>query len=94
MQILKGRLLYFALAFGADFVLGTVRVLWLVPRLGTRAAELMEAPIMLVVTILAARWVAALRALPAAFATRIAVGCLALGLLLVAEFTLSFGFAA
>ena len=58
MQILKAGVLYFALVFGAGFVLGTIRVLWLVPSLGARTAELIETPIMLVVTILAARWVA------------------------------------
>ena len=48
-------ILYFALVFGASFVLGTIRTLWVVPR-GTRTAELMEVPIMLAVTIVAARW--------------------------------------
>jgi hypothetical protein len=42
MQILKAGLLYFALVFGAGFVLGAVRVLWIVSRFGARAAELME----------------------------------------------------
>ena len=46
-------MLYFALMFAAGFVLGTVRSRWIVPRLGVRTAELMEAPIMLVVSILA-----------------------------------------
>jgi hypothetical protein len=54
MQILKAGVLYFAVIFGAGFVLGLVRILWLVPRLGTRVAELLEAPIMLVTTIVAA----------------------------------------
>ena len=54
-QILKAGTLYFALAFGAGFVLGSIRVLWVVPRLGERTAELMETPIMLVVTVFAAR---------------------------------------
>lgn len=45
MQILKAGALYFALAFGAGFVLGTIRVLWAVPRFGERTAELMETPI-------------------------------------------------
>ena len=57
MQILKAGLLYFALVFGAGFVLGVLRVMCVVPRFGTRMAELMETPIMLVVTILAARWI-------------------------------------
>jgi hypothetical protein len=44
MQILKAGVLYFAVIFGAGFVLGLIRILWLVPRLGTRVAELLEAP--------------------------------------------------
>jgi hypothetical protein len=56
MPILKAGVLYFALVFGAGFVLGAIRTLWIAPRLGTRLAELMETPIMLVITILAARW--------------------------------------
>ena len=56
-QILKAGMLYFALVFGAGFVLGTIRTLLVVPRVGTRMAELMEMPIMLVVTIVVSRWV-------------------------------------
>ncbi len=55
MQILKAGVLYFTLVFGAGFVLGTFRILWVVPRFGIRMAELMETPIMFVVTIVAAR---------------------------------------
>ena len=64
MRILKAGVIYFALVFGAGFMLGTVRVLWGVPHVGTRTAELLEAPIMLVVTILAARWVVRRMSLP------------------------------
>ena len=53
MQILKAGVLYFALAFGAGFVLGALRILWAAPRFGTRTAELMETPIMFVVTMVA-----------------------------------------
>ena len=88
MQILKAGVLYFALVFGAGFVLGTIRVLWGVPRLGTRAAELMETPIMFVVTIVAARWIVRRVAVPSTPSSRLGMGCVALGLLLVAEFTL------
>ena len=87
MQILKAGVLYFALVFAAGFVLGTIRTLWMAPSFGTRTAELMEAPIMLVATILAARWVARLLSLPPTAATRLGVGFLALGFMLGAEFT-------
>lgn len=51
-------LLYFALVFGAGFLLGPIRVLWLAPRVGERSAELIEAPLMLAAIALAARWIA------------------------------------
>jgi hypothetical protein len=86
MQILQAGVLYFAVVFGAGFLLGTIRVLWVAPRFGMRTAELMEAPIMLVVTILAARWVARRLSLPPTLATRLGVGFVALGFLLAAEF--------
>lgn len=88
MRILKSGVLYFALVFGAGFVLGPIRILWIVPRLGTRMAELMESPIMFVVTIVAARLVVLRFSVPSALSSRLAMGCLALGFLLVAEFTL------
>ena len=87
MQTLKAGGLYFALVFGAGFLLGFVRVLWVAPALGARAAELIESPIMLVVVILAARWVVRRFALPATLAARLGPGVIALGLMLAAEFT-------
>ena len=56
MTVLKAGGIYFAVVFGAGFVLGSVRLLWLVPYLGTRLAELIEAPIMLLISAFAARW--------------------------------------
>jgi len=41
MQLLKAGILYFAAVFGAGFVLGLIRTLWVVPRLGARMAELL-----------------------------------------------------
>ena len=64
MQILKAGVFYFALVFGAGFVLGPMRILWVVPRFGVRMAELLETPIMLVVTIFAARWIVRRLAVP------------------------------
>lgn len=88
MHVLKAGVLYFALAFGAGFVLGPIRVLWVVPRVGERTAELMETPIMLVVIMLAARWVARRLALASTSTTRLGVGGVALGCLLIAEWTM------
>ena len=42
MRILQAGVLYFALVFGVGFVLGPIRLFWIVPRVGTRVAELME----------------------------------------------------
>lgn len=88
MRILKAGVLYFALVFSTGFLLGPIRILWIVPRLGTRVAELMEAPIMLIVTVAAAQWVVRHLAVPPTPSSRLAMGCIALGLLLTAEFTL------
>jgi hypothetical protein len=81
-EILRSGALYFALVFGAGFVVGFARVLWLVPRVGEPAAELLEAPLMLVVIIVAARWVVRKRALLPGAPIRLGVGLVALGLML------------
>ncbi|MGB7622898.1 MAG: hypothetical protein WBN92_11165 [Terriglobia bacterium] len=88
MQTLKAGALYFAIVFGAGFVLGPIRILWAVPRFGTRVAELMETPLMVIVTVVAARWIVNRLAVPSRPASRLGMGGIALGLLLVAEFTL------
>jgi len=73
MGILKAGVAYFALVFGAGFALGTIRILWMVPRLGTRMAEL---------------WVVRRLAVPPKLSSRLGMGCVALFLLLLAEFSL------
>ncbi len=90
MKVLKAGILYFALVFGAGFVLGPIRVFWAVPRFGTRIAELMEAPIMFAVVVVAARWMVRRLAVPPAPSSRLGMGFVALGLLLVAEITLGY----
>lgn len=88
VRLLAAAFAYFALAFGAGFALAPVRLLWLAPRIGDRAAELVELPVMLVVTWLAARFVTLRFGVPQALAPRLAVGLLAAALLLAVEFTL------
>ncbi len=86
-RILKAGVFYFALVFVTGFVLGTIRTLWIVPRVGVRAAELLEMPIMFAVIVFAARWVARQFLLPSTVAMRLGFGFVALGLLLITEFT-------
>lgn len=50
---------YFTLVFGAGFLLGPLRVLLLEPRIGQRAAELTELPLMIVTITFAARFILA-----------------------------------
>jgi len=88
MQILKAGVLYFAVVFGAGFILGPIRILWIAPRLGTRMAELLEMPIMLAIAIVTARWIVRRLAVPPTPSSRLGMGGIALSLLLVAEFTL------
>ena len=85
LNILKAAVVYFALVFGAGFVLGPIRILFIVPRFGVRLAELMEFPVMLVVIVLTSRWLVRKFQL-AAHAWL--VGLLALGLMIAFEFTL------
>ena len=85
----KAGVLYFALVFAAGFVLGTVRTLWVVPRLrlGVRTAELIEQPVMIGISILAARWIIRRFGVPRLRPRRLAMGCIAVGLMLLAEFS-------
>ena len=83
----KAAALYFAIVFGAGFLLGIARVLWVAPRLGPRAAELLEVPFMLAVTIMAARWVVRRLALEPKLGTRLGMGLGALALVLACDFT-------
>ena len=84
--ILKASIIYFGLVFGVGFVLGTLRVLFLAPYLGERLAELMESPLMLITTVLGAKWVVRKFRITAAV-NKIALGLLALALLIALEFT-------
>ena len=89
MPSLRPALLYFALVLGTGFVLGTIRVPFLVPRLGERYAELLEMPFMFVAIVLAARFVARRFQLPPSLSMRLKVGFLALALSVGAELLLA-----
>ena len=89
VQIIKAGLAYFALVMGAGFLLGMVRIPFLVPRLGERIAELIEMPLMFAVIWLSARFVIRRFALTAMSSVRLKVGFLALALAVCAELLLA-----
>lgn len=83
IQILKAAALYFGIVFSAGFVLGVIRVLWVVPHLGVRKAELLEHPLMLVVIVVTADWIG--RHFGGRGVDSLAIGLIAFGVLLMAE---------
>lgn len=92
LRTIKAGMAYFSLAFGAGFVMGAIRVPFLVPRLGERVAELVEMPFMFIVIVLAARFITTRFALPANALVRLSTGFLALGLLIAAELLIAVAF--
>jgi hypothetical protein len=85
LRTIRAAITYFALVFGAGFVLGSIRVPFLVPRLGERVAELLEMPFMFVVILASARFSVRHFSVPATVAARLGTGVLALTLLAVCE---------
>ena len=71
MRIIAVGMLYFLIVFGVGFLLGPMRVYLLEPRLGETMATLCEAPFLLIVIVLAARW------LPKRFNMRMSAASLA-----------------
>lgn len=75
---------YFIIVFAVGFVLGTIRTLWLAPILGATWAVVCELPVMLAVSIIAARHV--VRRFPIRTGREaLLVGVLAFALLMAAE---------
>jgi hypothetical protein len=84
-RILKAAASYFAMVFGTGFLLGMIRVLWIVPRLGVRNAELLEQPLMLVAIFLSARWIIRRFGAGLTKIETVSIGLIALSVLLLAE---------
>lgn len=80
VNTLKAALAYFALVFGAGFLLGPLRILVLEPRFGLVAAAAIELPVLIGVMVLAARWALRHFAVPGRLAHWLGIGALAVGL--------------
>lgn len=76
---------YFAIVFVLGFAIGTLRVLFLVPRLGESGAVLAEIPVMVAFSWLACRWIVRHLSVPPDTGTRLEMGGVAFGLLMLAE---------
>jgi len=90
MTALALGLRYFAGVFAVGFALGTIRTLWLVPRVGEIGAVAMELPFML-----AASWWWSRRLLarqPLGLSGRAVMGGTAFGWLMIAELALAMAF--
>lgn len=88
MQVIQAGLVYFTLVFGLGFLLGSIRVPFIVPRIGQRNAELIEMPFMLVGIVLAAQFIISYFTIPNTTLTYIFVGLIALSLVIMAELLL------
>ena len=88
-KTLRAALVYFARVFGVGFLLGLIRVPFVVPRIGERYAELAEMPLMFVAIYFASRYVLRRFGEKTYLAGLIAVGVIALLLLVGAELLLA-----
>lgn len=87
--VFAAALAYFGIVFGAGFLLGSIRVPLLVPRIGERYAELAEMPLMFVVIFLAAGHVLSRFSRIRTTGSCFLVGFIALTMLVLAEFLLA-----
>lgn len=82
---IQAAIVYFLLVFAAGFAMGTLRVLAIAPALGETAAVVVELPVMLAISWLAARVIVGRFAVPARIGARLLMGGLAFALLMFAE---------
>jgi len=85
MRTLNASLTYFILVFAVGWVLGPIREFWVVLHFGPVVGALLEAPLMLAATIIAAYLVIRLFAIPYRLGPKVAIGLFAFGILLIAE---------
>ena len=82
---------YVAVAFGAGFVLGAIREIWLIPPLGGLLAVAIEAPVILTISWIAARRLVARHRVRSG-GPRLVMGAVAFVLLQAAECALGLAF--
>ncbi len=87
-RILKHSLLYFGIVFSFGFIFGALRVFYVVPYIGETWAEIVEAPLMILVSYFASLFIVRTAGRQMTSASLFIVGVLALFYLLAIEFSL------
>lgn len=90
MKPLRAAYCYFSVVFTIAFLLEPVYYLWLLPHFGRPGANWSEGALLLVATVVTARWVVLKLEHPASVWQRFGVGFISLGLILVSEITVEF----
>lgn len=80
---------YTAIVFAIGFLAGTVRVLFLVPRIGETAAVLAELPLMLTASFFVARWVVRRDRVARTLRSRARMGLMSFAILMAFETAVS-----
>lgn len=88
-QAFRAGVIYVAIVFAIGFVLGTIRVLFLVPRLGETRAVWIELPLMLALSWTACSVLVRRFAVPPTGAARLTMGAVAFALLMLGELGVS-----
>lgn len=85
MRAVKAGVVYFVLMFAVGWILGPIRELWAVPHFGRVEATVVEAILMLIAMVVAARWAIRRFEVPHTFASTLSMGLISIGLLFPAE---------
>ena len=88
-NVVKAGSAYFAMVFATAFLLGTLRVTLLVPRLGELGGLAIELPLLLIYSWIACGLIVRRLAVSGALSDRLAMGAIAFALLMAAEFAVS-----
>lgn len=88
MRVGTAATVYWGIIFALGFVLGTIRVLWVIPRVGLIPATLLELPIILAASWFAAGWIVRRFAIDSGRDALI-LGVLAFAILMAAECALA-----
>lgn len=92
MNPLQAAYWYFSVVFTIAFLLKPLQYLWLEPTMGAQGARWLEAIVMLVGTVVSARWVVLRLRKPATPKRRLSIGLIATAFIVLSEIVVEFWF--